>query len=62
MKKKLTKYDFFAINRLLNQNFNKRGFCGLPTKAIEHGEELKLNYKEQIKRGLNNGRNCEINN
>ncbi len=47
MKKKLTKYDFFAINRCLNQNFNKRGFCGMPTKAIEHGEELELARKLQ---------------
>ena len=47
MKKKLTKYDFLAINRRLNQNFNHRGFWGLRIKAIEHGEELKLNRKEQ---------------
>lgn len=43
----MTKYDFFAINRRLNQNFNKGGFCGMLTKAIEHGEELKLNRKQQ---------------
>ncbi len=45
MKKKMTKYDFFAINRRLNQNSNKRGF----SKAIEHGEELKLNREENKK-------------
>lgn len=47
MKKKLTKYDFLAINRRLNQNFNlTQDYCGA-IKKITHGEELKLNLKEQ---------------
>lgn len=49
MKKKLTKYDFLAINRRLNQNFNGGSSYFGNTKKIEHGEELKLNRKEQKK-------------
>lgn len=46
MKKKLTKYDFLAINRRLNQNFNvTQDYCGA-IKKITHGEELKLNRVE----------------
>lgn len=49
MKKKLTKYDFFAINRRLNRNYNApQNYCGV-VKKISHGEELKLNRKEQRK-------------
>lgn len=49
MKKKLTKYDFLAINRRLNQNFNiTQDYCGM-IKKITHGEELELNRKEQMK-------------
>lgn len=43
MKKNLTKYDFFAINRRLNNNCNSEGYV----KAIKQGELLKLNRKEQ---------------
>jgi hypothetical protein len=46
MKKKLTKYDFLAINRRLNQNYNApQDYCGV-VKKITHGEELKLNRME----------------
>lgn len=46
MKKKLTKYDFLAINRRLNQNFNvTQDYCGA-VKKITRGEELKLNRRE----------------
>lgn len=46
VKKKLTKYDFLAINRRLNQNLNvTQDYCGA-VKKITHGEELKLNRRE----------------
>lgn len=46
MKKKLTKYDFLAINRRLNQNFNiTQDYCAA-IKKITHGEELQLNRRE----------------
>lgn len=52
MKKKLTKYDFLAINRRLNENYNTKMFFGFHNKAITHGEEMKLNYIEhKRKRG-----------
>lgn len=45
----MTKYDFFAINRRLNRNCNvAQSYCGV-VKKISHGEELKLNRKEQRK-------------
>lgn len=47
MKKKLTKYDFFSINRGLNQNYNSKSFFGFHVKSITHGEEMKLNYFER---------------
>lgn len=46
MKKKLNKFDFFAINRCLNQNYNTTQDYGTARKKITHGEELKLNRKE----------------
>lgn len=50
MKKKLDKYDFLAINRRMNQNYNNpKGFMGVSTPKITHGEELKLNRKEKEK-------------
>lgn len=46
MKKKLTKCDFLAINRRLNQNFNTtQDYCGA-IKKITRGEELQLNRME----------------
>lgn len=46
MKKKKTKWDFLAINRRLNQNYNGSSFLGCSRKNITKGEELKLNLKE----------------
>ena len=45
--KQKTKYDFLAINRHMNGNWNggNSQFFG-PTKKITKGEELKLNQKE----------------
>lgn len=51
MKKKKTKWDFLAINRRLNQNYNGSSFLGFPVKNITKGEELKLNLKEYKKNG-----------
>ncbi len=48
--KKLTKYDFIAINKALNRNYVK-GFFGLSIKTIARGEEMKRYYIEQIKTG-----------
>ena len=54
MKKQLSKYDFLAINRAMNQNYNAKcnpilGSTGL--KNITKGEELKLNRKEREAKG-----------
>lgn len=49
MKKKKTKWDFLAINRRLNQNYNGASFSGISRKNITKGEELKLNLKEYKK-------------
>ena len=46
MKQKLNKYDFLAINRRMNQNFNAKNFLGFKIKNISKGEALKLNRKE----------------
>lgn len=47
MKKQKTKFDFFAINRAMNQNFNgKKDYFGW-NKKLDKGEEMKLNRKEQ---------------
>lgn len=51
MKKKLTKYDFFSINRGLNQNYNSKSFLGFHVKSITHGEEIKLKRIELRKTG-----------
>lgn len=51
MKKKLTKYDFFSINRGLNQNYNSKSFLGFHFKSITHGEEMKLKRIEHRKTG-----------
>ena len=51
MKKKKTKWDFLAINRRLNQNYNGSSFLGCATKNITKGEELKLSFKERKKNG-----------
>ena len=51
MKKKKTKWDFLAINRRLNQNYNGSSFLGYSCKNITKGEELKLNLKEHKKNG-----------
>lgn len=46
MKKKLNKYDFLAINRGMNQNFNAgQSWGGINQLNITKGEELKLNKK-----------------
>ncbi len=48
--KKKTKWDFLAINRRMNNNFNAKSdfFCEIGTgnKNITKGEEMKLNQKE----------------
>lgn len=45
--KKKTKWDFFAINRRMNGNWNGgKNFVTGDTKKITKGEELKLNRKE----------------
>jgi len=49
MKKKKTKWDFLAINRRLNQNYNGSSFLGFLVRNITKGEELKLNFKEYKK-------------
>ena len=51
MKKKLNKYDFLAINRRMNNNFNGgySYFTG-NAKKLDKGEEMKLNRKEKEKR------------
>lgn len=47
MKKKLNKFDFLAINRAINQNYNaSSGYFSFCIRNITHGEELKLNRKE----------------
>ena len=46
MKKKKTKWDFLAINRRLNQNYNGVSLSCYSKKNITKGEELKLNFKE----------------
>jgi hypothetical protein len=45
--KKKTKWDFLAINRRMNGNFNggENQFTGR-SKKITKGEEMKLNQKE----------------
>lgn len=50
MKKKLNKYDYLAINRVMNQNFNGGLFLGMNTLKITKGEEQKLAKKEQEQR------------
>lgn len=50
MKKKLNKYDFLAINRRMNQNFNGGKSWFGETKKITKGEEMKLNKLEKEKR------------
>lgn len=51
MKKRLTKYDFLAINRRMNGNFNGgNGWFTGPSKKLTKGEEMKLNRKEKEKR------------
>ena len=49
VKKKLNKFDFFAINRRMNQNYNTTQDYYGAHKRINHGEELKLNRKESKK-------------
>lgn len=51
MKKKKTKWDFLAINRRLNQNYNSVSFLYCSKRNITKGEELKLNFKECKKNG-----------
>lgn len=48
MAKKLNKFDFLAINKRMNGNFNggSNQFTG-PTKKITKGEELKMLRKFQ---------------
>ena len=48
MAKKLNKFDFLAINKTMNGNFNggSNQFTG-PTKKITKGEELKMLRKFQ---------------
>ena len=43
---KKTKYDFLAINRRMNNNFNAKDYLGFGAKNITKGETLKLNLKE----------------
>lgn len=46
MKRQKTKFDFLAINRAMNQNFNgKKDYFGW-NKKLDKGEEMKLNRKE----------------
>ncbi|MBR5776733.1 MAG: hypothetical protein IKY42_10860 [Bacteroidaceae bacterium] len=52
MKKHLTKYDFLAINRRMNQNFNGgQSYGGINQLKITKGKELKLNRKESEAKG-----------
>lgn len=41
--KQKNKYDFFAINRVMNGNWNGgKSYWSDVTKKLEHNEELKL--------------------
>lgn len=51
MKKAKTKWDYLAINRRLNQNYNKSKVLGVLIQNITKGEELKLNFKERKENG-----------
>ena len=44
--KKKTKWDFLAINRRMNGNWNGGNSYFGETKKITKGEEMKLNNKE----------------
>lgn len=52
MKKKLDKFDFMAINRRMNQNFNAPGDPFINPDGnlnVSNGDILKLNRVEQNK-------------
>lgn len=55
--KQKTKFDFLAINRRMNGNWNGGGspFIG-PTKKITKGEELKLLEKLQRQQNIKSGK------
>lgn len=49
MRKKLDRFDFLAINRIMNGNYNGGDNLLGPTKKITKGEELEMLRKLRIK-------------
>ena len=49
MGKKLNKFDFLAINRIMNGNWNGGDNMLGPTKKITKGEELEMLRKLRVK-------------